>query len=145
MGDAGRLRRGLRRVLSGYRTIGVGLLQALALALGALLVGIAIVGPLWLAATRATPVYTAVVLGVAGGGLLVWIFGRIRRASAGSFRPILKVAARVIGILAGLYAMTVLFALGLIVPAAAIALAGLVWLGYAASGGRTTRHGDGAR
>lgn len=144
MGDANRLRAGLRRVLEGYRSLGVGVLQALALTLGALLVGILIVGPLWLAATRATPVYTAVVLGLAGGGLLMGVVRRIRRASAGSFRPILKVAARVIGILAGLYAMTVLFALGFIIPAAAIALAGLVWLGYAASGGRTTRNGDGA-
>jgi hypothetical protein len=118
--------------------------QIVVLVAAALAVSFAIVAPLWLAATEITGIYTAAVLGLAAAALVVALVRRIRGQSAGIFRPILKTTARVVVIAAGLYAMVVLFARGLVLPAAAIALAGLVWLGYAASRGRTTHDADGA-
>lgn len=133
-----------RRVLVGYRAIGSAAVQIVVLVAAALAVSFAIVAPLWLAATEITGIYTAAVLGLAAAALVVALVRRIRGQSAGIFRPILKTTARVVVIAAGLYAMVVLFARGLVLPAAAIALAGLVWLGYAASRGRTTHDADGA-
>jgi hypothetical protein len=40
--------------------------------------------------------------------------------------------------------MLVLFARGLTVPALGLALVGILWLGYAASGKRTTHDGQGS-
>lgn len=111
---------------------------------GAGLVSALIVVPLWFAATRATVVYTAAILGLVAAALIVSLIRRIRLQRTGIFLPILKTTARVLVIVAGLYAMVVLFARGLPLAAAVIALAGLVWLGYAASGGRTRHDADGA-
>jgi hypothetical protein len=144
MSLAARLRELPRRVFDGYRAIGSTLLQAVVLLAAALLVSGGIVVPLWLAATRATAVYTSAVLWLAAAALLLALVRRIRGQSAGVFLPILKTTARVLVIVAGLYAMVVLFARGLPLAAAVIALAGLVWLGYAASGGRTRHDADGA-
>ncbi len=136
------LRSVLRRVASGYRNIALTLLQALAMIAGAGLVSAAIVVPLWFAATRATAVYTAAILGLLAAALIVSLIRRIRLQRTAIFLPILKTTARVLFVCAGLYAMIVLFARGLVVPAAALAIAGLAWLGYAASGGRTAHDAD---
>jgi FtsH-binding integral membrane protein len=138
------LRSAWHRVVAGYRNIGSAVIQTAALVVAALLVSLIIVVPLWLAATQATGVYTVVVLSLAAAAIVAWIAGRIRRQSAGLFLPILKTVARVIAVVAGLYAMVVLVALGLVLPAVVLAIVGLLWLGYAASGGRTSRDANGA-
>ncbi|MFP4565034.1 MAG: hypothetical protein ACLFNX_00935 [Spirochaetaceae bacterium] len=134
----------LRRIFAGYRNIALTLVQALTLIAGAGLASVVVVVPLWLAATRATGVYTSVILGLAAVGIIAGLIRRIRLQRTAVFLPILKTTARVLIVCAGLYAMIVLFARGLAVPAAVLALAGLAWLGYAASGGRTTHDADGA-
>ena len=136
------LRSVLRLVASGYRNIALTLLQGVAMIAAAGLVGAVIVIPLWFAATRATAIYTTAILGLVATVIIVNLVRRIRLQRTGTFLPILKTAARILVVFAGIYATIVLFARGLVVPAAALALAGLVWLGYAASGGRTTHHAD---
>lgn len=135
-------RRVMRRVVSGYGNIALALVQAVALIAGAGLVSAVIVVPLWFAATRATVIYTTTILGLVAAMVMVSLIRRIRLQRTSIFLPILKTTARVVIVFAGLYAMIVLFARGLVVPAAALALAGLVWLGYAASGGRTAHNAD---
>jgi len=132
----------LRLVASGYRNIALTILQALAMIVGAGLVSAVIVVPLWFAATRATVVYTAAILGLVAAVVIVSLIRRIRLQRTAIFLPILKTTARVLVVIAGFYAMIVLFARGLVVPAAVLALAGLIWLGYAASGGRTAHDAD---
>ena len=127
----------LKRILRGYARLGSWLLGAIAIVGGAVVVSLLIVLPLWLAATQATTLYTVVVLALAGGGLLAWAARRIRVKSAGAILPILKTTARVAAVVALLYAMLVLFARGLTVPGLVLALVGILWLGYAASGKRT--------
>ena len=136
------LRSVLRLVASGYRNIALTLLQGVAMIAAAGLVGAVIVIPLWFAATRATAIYTTAILGLVAAVVIVNLVRRIRLQRTGIFLPILKTAARILLVFAGIYATIVLFARGLVVPAAALALAGLVWLGYAASGGRTTQNAD---
>ena len=136
------LRSMLRLVASGYRNIALTILQALAMIVGAGLVSAGIVVPLWFAATRATVVYTAAILGLVAAVVIVSLIRRIRLQRTAIFLPILKTTARVLVVIAGFYAMIVLFARGLVVPAAVLALAGLIWLGYAASGGRTAHDAD---
>jgi hypothetical protein len=136
------LRSVLRLVASGYRNIALTLLQGVAMLAAAGLVGAVIVIPLWFAATRATAIYTTAILGLVAAVIIVNLVRRIRLQRTGTFLPILKTAARILVVFAGIYATVVLFARGLMVPAAALALAGLVWLGYAASGGRTAHNAD---
>lgn len=127
----------LNRILEGYARVGSWVLGALVLVAAAALVGVVIVLPLWLAATRLTTVYTVVVLVVLAGALLTWIIRGIRAQSRSSFLPILKAAGRLVGAVAVVYAVFALFAAGFLVPAAGVAVAGLLWLGYAASRGGT--------
>jgi small-conductance mechanosensitive channel len=136
------LRSVLRLVASGYRNIALTLLQGVAMIAAAGIVGAVIVFPLWFAATRATGIYTISILGLVAAAVIVNFLRRIRLQRTGTFLPILKTAGRILLVFAGVYATIVLFARGLAGPAAALALAGLVWLGYAASGGRTRHNAD---
>lgn len=131
-----------RRIVRGYTVLGLRLLHIIALVGGAILVAFAIVVPLWLAATRATEAYTVAVIVIIAVALIGAVVRRIRDQGTGTVIPILKVAGRILGVLAGIYAMVFLFARGYTAAAAFIAVAGLVWLGYAAAGNRSTQNGN---
>ncbi|MFP4010805.1 MAG: hypothetical protein ACLFUM_03830 [Spirochaetaceae bacterium] len=126
----------LSEVLDGYRRIGAVLLRALLLLGGAGLLSVIVVVPLWLAATRATAAYTTAVLLAVAGALGTGLVRRLAGARRQAFRPILRVAARVITTVAGLYAVVLLYAAGRVGPAVILVVIGLAWVGYAVSGKR---------
>lgn len=134
----------LRRVLRGYARVGSWILHLISLAAAAAIVSLAIVVPLWLAATRATEAYTVAVITLTAAGILTALLRRVRGQSIGAVIPIIKTAGRVLAILALIYALVFLFVRGYTTAAIVITLAGLVWVGYAAAGRRTTRHDKGA-
>ena len=131
-----------RRIIHGYTVLGIHLLHIVVLLGGAVLVAFAIVVPLWLAATRATEVYTVAVIVMAAVAVIGAMVRRIRDQGTGVVIPILKVAGRILGVLAGIYAMVFLFARGYIAAATCIAVVGFVWLGYAAAGKRSRQNGN---
>lgn len=135
----------LRRVLRGYREIGrragiVVVLVAASAALGGL-----ITLPLWLFATAAPRLFTAVVIAAAGSGItaaavrrLVVTGVRWRRVAPAALGVLLGIAKAVL-LLAGGYAAAAFAARRLYLPAAAglvVALAAAAWIGYGISTGR---------
>ncbi|OHD70223.1 MAG: hypothetical protein A2177_08725 [Spirochaetes bacterium RBG_13_68_11] len=129
----------LSRVLRGYREIGaragfLALLVVLSAALGAL-----VALPLWLFATASPPAYTAAVLAAAAVAAGAAVIRRILRTgvswprAAAKALAVLLALAKVVLLLAGLYAAAAFTARRLYLPAAAgglVFLAAAAWIGY---------------
>ena len=129
----------LSRVLRGYREIGsragfLALLVVLSAALGAL-----VALPLWLFATTSPRAYTAAVLAAAAVAAAAAVVRRILRTgvswprAAAKALAVLLGLAKVILLLAGLYAAAAFAARRLYLPAAAgalVFLAAAAWIGY---------------
>ncbi len=138
----------LSRVLRGYREIGsrvvfLALLVALSAALGA---GIAF--PLWFFATASPHAYTAIVLAAAAAAVAAAVILRFLRTgiswsrAAAKALAVLLGLAKVILLLAGLYAAAAFAARRLYLPAAVGALVFLVaaaWIGYGVRSGTSPK------
>ena len=128
----------LRRVTSGWLHIArvIGALGLGILVAGA--VGVVVVLPLWLLASRVTVLYNALVAILVGSLMLAWLVRGIRRQTSRSLLPILRKTGVGIAGLGGVYVFAILLWEGFALAAILVGLLYLVWIG--AAFGRRRRH-----
>lgn len=147
----GRAQELLRTVVRGYRNVfrGFGAFAAGAAVLVA--VGVIVVYPLWLFATRSPEAFTAIVLSAVAAGLVAaiarWFVREARQANDGLITPLRKTGSVLLRVSAvalflfGVYIAALLFQVNRIGLAAALSLLLLAVLGLLFSGAGDRRSG----